>query len=97
MEHTKSLICLVHSQPLPPKATCTNLYGEKIPIDHAPFTILGREYLFYADGIDYRGSHEFDFTYQREFISITCLSTGAAKDPGHGTKIVRGSTKGTLL
>ena len=25
-----------------------------------------------------------------EFISITCLSTGAARDPGHGTRIMRG-------
>ena len=30
------------------------------------------------------------FTYQHEFISITCLSTGAARDPGHGTRIARG-------
>ena len=29
-------------------------------------------------------------SYQHEFISITCLSTGAARDPGHGTKIMRG-------
>ena len=29
-------------------------------------------------------------SYQHEFISITCLSTGAARDPGHGTRIARG-------
>ena len=36
------------------------------------------------------------FTYQCEFISITCLSTGATRDPGHGTKIMRGE-KGTFI
>ena len=30
------------------------------------------------------------FTYQHEFISISCLSTGAARYPGHGTRIARG-------
>ena len=29
-------------------------------------------------------------SYQHEFISITCLSTGATRDPGHGTRIARG-------
>ena len=30
------------------------------------------------------------FTYQHEFISISCLSTGATRYPGHGTRIARG-------
>ena len=29
-------------------------------------------------------------TYQHEFISISCLSTGATRYPGHGTRIARG-------
>ena len=36
-------------------------------------------------------------SYQREFISITCLSTGATRDPGHGTKFMRGNDKGTKV
>ena len=27
---------------------------------------------------------------QHKFMSITCLSTGAARYPGHGTRIARG-------
>ena len=33
--------------------------------------------------------------YQREFMSISCLPTGAARDPGHGTRIARGM--GTII
>ena len=35
--------------------------------------------------------------YQHEFISISCLSTGATRDPGHSTRIARGMGMVQLL
>ena len=56
-----------------------HLYSSNLHLDLVPQELSWSRHQNYERGKRY-------FTYQREFISITCLSTGAARDPGHGTR-----------